>query len=94
LKGNNTLAELLQGKTIYVSFITELELIGFKQITPVQEKQIHNLLDECVIVQLNDTIKKNYILLRRTYNLKLADALIAATAIASKTAFNYFGQAV
>lgn len=29
LKGNDTLEEMLQGKSIYVSFITELELIGF-----------------------------------------------------------------
>ena len=28
LKGNDTLEQMLQGKDLYVSFITELELIG------------------------------------------------------------------
>lgn len=30
LNGNDTLMQLLHGKIIYVSFITELELIGFQ----------------------------------------------------------------
>jgi predicted nucleic acid-binding protein len=84
LKGNDTLEELLHGKTIYVSFITELELIGFKQMTSGQEKQIQTLLSECVIVPLNNAIKRKYVEIRRAYYLKLADALIAASAIASK----------
>ena len=32
---------------------------------------------------MNDTIKEKYVELRKNYNLKLADAVIAATAIAS-----------
>ena len=83
LKGNNTLENILQGKNIYVSFITELELIGFKNITAKEEKQIAALLSECLQVSMNDTIKEKYVELRKKYNLKLADAVIAATAIAS-----------
>ncbi len=83
LKGNDTLQEMLQGKTIHISFITELELIGFKQLTVTEEKKIQTLLDECVIIPLNNEIKKKYVAVRRSYHLKLADAVIAATAIAS-----------
>jgi predicted nucleic acid-binding protein len=36
-----------------------------------------------VIVPLNNSIKKKYVEIRRAHHLKLADALIAATAIAS-----------
>ncbi|MDZ4810285.1 MAG: PIN domain-containing protein [Bacteroidota bacterium] len=85
LKGNDTLEEMLQGKNIYVSFITELELIGFKTITAKEEKQIESLLSECLIVSLNDSIKEKYVEIRRKYSLKLADAIIAATAIVSGT---------
>jgi predicted nucleic acid-binding protein len=83
LRGNDTLQDLLQGKMIYLSFITELELIGFKQITTDEENQILSLLDECVVLPLNNDIKKKYTEIRRSYQLKLADALIAATALST-----------
>ncbi len=83
LKGNDTLQEMLQGKKIHLSFITELELIGFKHLNITEEKQIHNLLYECEIIPLNNEIKKMYVTVRRNYSLKLADALIVATALAS-----------
>src|SRR5580704_16391751 len=83
LKGNDTLEEILQGKDIYISFITELELIGFKNMTTKEEKQIDGLLKECVVVSMSNNIKEKYIEVRRKYHLKLADAIIAATAIAN-----------
>lgn len=82
LNGNNTLQQILQGKTIYLSFITELELIGFKQTDPSEERLINKLLNDCIIVALNNKIKNHYAEVRRLYNLKLADSVIAATAIA------------
>jgi predicted nucleic acid-binding protein len=83
LKGNDTLEDLLQGKTIYLSFVTELELLGLKRLSAEEENQIQALLSDCVIVPLNNSINQKYVELRRSYHLKLADALIAATAIAS-----------
>jgi predicted nucleic acid-binding protein len=87
LKGNDTLEDLLQGKTIYLSFVTELELLGLKRLSAEEENQIQALLSDCVIVPLNNSIKQKYVELRRSYHLKLADALIAATAIASNLPF-------
>jgi len=81
LNGSDTLEEVLQGKDVYVSFITELELIGYKNITPKEEQQIIHILDDCSIVPMNNRIKEKYVELRRKYNLKLADAVIAATAV-------------
>lgn len=81
MNGNDTIEEILQGKNIYVSFMTELELVGFKNINPKEEKQIHNLLSDCSIILMNDLIKVKYVDLRKKYHLKLADAVIAATAI-------------
>ncbi|MDB4919989.1 type II toxin-antitoxin system VapC family toxin [Mucilaginibacter sp.] len=81
LDGSDTLEEVLQGKNIYISFITELELISFKGITERQEKQITELLSDCSIIQMNKLIKEKYIELRKKYRLKLADAVIAASSI-------------
>ena len=72
---------MLQNKDIYVSFITEFELLGFKDITEKEEKQISILLDDCLIVSMNNSIKQQYVEIRKKYQLKLADAIIAATAI-------------
>jgi len=42
LSGNHTIEQILQGKTIYISFLTELELLSFRNISEKEEKQIHN----------------------------------------------------
>ena len=81
LDGSDTLEKFLQGKDVYISFITELELLGFKNITPKEESQIKELLNDCSIIQLNNIIKEKYINLRKLYSLKLPDSLIAATAL-------------
>lgn len=81
LKGSNTLEEILQGKQIFISFITELELIGFKDISESKEKLIKSLLEDCIVFSLNNEVKLQYVAIRKKYNLKLADAIIAASAI-------------
>lgn len=40
------------------------------------------MLSDCMVVSLNNEIKQQYVLLRKKYQLKLVDAIIAATAIA------------
>ena len=81
LQGNDTLADLLLGKTVIVSFITELELIGFPRISSRDEHVIGNLLKDCTVVTLTREIKEVYVNVRKRYQLKLADAIIAATAL-------------
>ncbi len=82
LDGSDTLVNMLQGKAIYLSFITELELLGFKNISDKEEKEIKVLLNDCIIIPLNSVIKEKYIEIRKKYQLKLADAIIAATSLA------------
>jgi predicted nucleic acid-binding protein len=81
LDGSSTLEEFLQGKDVCLSFITELELIGYGKDTVEKEAKINELLNDCSIISLNSQIKERYIELKRKYNLKLADAIIAATAL-------------
>lgn len=80
LSGDITLADLLQNKTIYISFITELELLGYKGINKEELVQVEDFLAAVSIVDINSEIKRNAISLRRTYSIKLPDAIVAATA--------------
>ena len=81
LQGDDTIEGLLQGKQPYISFITELELLGLHSATKEYEKQVESLLNDCLIISLNHNIKQEYKNLRKAYKLKLADSLIAATSI-------------
>lgn len=81
LNGDTTIAELLNGRDVHVSFITELELLGFQDIKEEDRSIIEDLLNNCIIVDLNQAIKRITIDLKQKYKLKLPDAIIAATAI-------------
>jgi hypothetical protein len=79
LSGDQTIAELLDGRDVYVSFITELELLGFQDLNDNDRQHIEQFLSQCIIVDLNQTIKKITIELKQSLKLKLPDAIIAAT---------------
>jgi hypothetical protein len=80
-RGDQNLGSTLQGIETYVSFVNELELLGFKGITQQEVSWIELFLDECSVVDINKGIKDITIDLRRQYSLKLPDAIVAATAI-------------
>ncbi len=81
LAGDETLSAFLQDKEGYVSIITEMELIGYPDITAKELNQIKGFLEDCTVVDINEEIKQIYSKLRKQYRLKLGDATAAATAI-------------
>ena len=81
LNGDKTLLPVLEDKQLFVSFITELELLSFKKITEPETKLIEGFLQHCTIIEMSSVIKENTILLRRKYGLKLPDAIIAASSL-------------
>lgn len=87
LDGDETLADFLQNKQLYILVITEMELLGYKGITAKEEKQIKSFVEECKTVNINNTIKDDTIRIRKTYGNKLPDSIIAATAIYLDTPF-------
>jgi predicted nucleic acid-binding protein len=70
---------LLQ-KEIGVSVITEIELRSWKAGSKI-ESIIGQMVKEMSVIQINEDIKELAIQIRRDNNVKLPDALIAATAI-------------
>ena len=53
LSGDRVIAEILDSKNVYVSFISELELLGFHGITSEEHQRIAEFLKDCIIVDLN-----------------------------------------
>jgi predicted nucleic acid-binding protein len=81
LQGDTALADLLKEKNFFLSMISEIELLGYRNITPEQEAALKFFLKECKIFEVDSKIKDITVRLRRSYSIKLPDAIIAATAI-------------
>ena len=71
----------LGNEELFVSVITEMEILSYRRIASDEEARAHDLLDKLTIVDFNDQVKRLGISLRRAFNLKLPDAIIAATAV-------------
>lgn len=80
ISGDNTVANFLNDKTVYLSFITELELFGFKELNVDEKNSINSFLADTTIIDINSSIKNLVIELRKSSKIKLPDAIIAASA--------------
>jgi len=81
LVGDETLANFLNGKFLFISAISELELLSFKKLTQKEATTIKTFLSELKIENISEEIKTHTIKIRKSTNLKLPDAIIAATSI-------------
>lgn len=80
LSGNEDAHELLDQRPIFASFITELELLRHKTVSPDDEKNIRAFIASITITDINPAIKQITTELGRRYKLKLPDLIIAASA--------------
>ena len=76
LNGDKTLIPLLENKRLFVSFITEIELLSYKGIKDKDQAILKEFLSECLIVDINQLIKENTVEIRKKYSLKLPDCII------------------
>ena len=80
LSGNDCMKPYVSSRFAF-SVISEMELLSFPKITDDEETRIRGFLGASSSVTLTDSIKDRTIALRRAYNIKLPDAIIAASAI-------------
>jgi predicted nucleic acid-binding protein len=65
----------------HISVIVELEVLSRPAMTSSEEAEARAFLDKCVIEDITNDVKKTTVALRRMKQMKLPDAIIAATAI-------------
>lgn len=70
-----------------VSDITIIELLGVKNIKPADLTERRNFLESIYSYPLHYKVRQNAILLKQSYSLKTADAIIAATSISYNIPF-------
>jgi|AntRauTorcE11897_2_1112592.scaffolds.fasta_scaffold29770_1 predicted nucleic acid-binding protein len=81
LGGDDTLVPLLQENDRVVSIITEVELLGYSGLSEKEQTSTEAFLNTCSIINITTDIKQKAIKICRTYNMKLPDAFIMATAL-------------
>ena len=68
-----------------VSFISEIELLGYPGISKSEETKLKLLLNDCFQIEWNNKIQDQTFELKKKYSIKLPDAIIAATCLLYKT---------
>lgn len=64
-----------------ISVITEIELLCWKTENHNDLKVLHSFINDTLIIELDTQVKLTTADIRKTYKIKLPDAIIAATAI-------------
>lgn len=75
------LAEPLPTGQYFISVISEMELLSYPLLNDSAHSKIEEFLSEITIIGLSEHVKKLAIRLRREHQLKLPDAIVAATAL-------------
>jgi predicted nucleic acid-binding protein len=81
LNGEETLIPLLDEKNLFISFITQLELLGNRHLKPKDILKIKQFISECTVIDITPAIKELVINIRQKYNIKLPDCIIIATSL-------------
>lgn len=81
LGGDKELFSILNGMNLFVSVITEIELLGFNDLSEIDRTKISFFLSNCTLIPLNNEIKEICIEIKQKSKSKTPDAIVAATAL-------------
>jgi len=83
-KGEMKRLEEILKHSFIISIITKIELLGWRKHTREGYEIARDFLDRAEILPIDDDLAEFTIELKRNNNIKLADALIAATALSNE----------
>ena len=79
--GTQGIDEVVRTHNLFLSVITEIEVLSFPALRASDKKLLHSFLSECFVIDIMQPIKELTISIRANHKTKLPDAVIAATAI-------------
>ena len=79
LDGNNELALILDEMEIFVSIITDIELLGYHDLSDFEKSKVKLFLSECQIIPLNVEIKNICVEFKQNHKIKTPDTIVAGT---------------
>ena len=79
--GDAAARKFIERRVLFVSVITEIEVLSFPALSVADKKLIKSFLSQCLLIDLEPEIKELTIDIRAKFKIKLPDAVIAATAI-------------
>lgn len=82
--GDEQVRELLEGHSLFISVITEIELLSIPFQRVQEERLMRDFISNCFVIELDGEIKRQTIQLRKVYKIKIPDAIIAASSIVKK----------
>ncbi len=80
-EGKGDVEQHLENKDVFISIVTEIELLGWHKISENERMFFETLIEDCSSVELIPQIKDLTIRLKQQYRIKLPDAIVAATAL-------------
>jgi predicted nucleic acid-binding protein len=82
--GDQSVRQLLENRTIFISVVTEIELLSIPFQNLADEKLMKDFISNCFIIELDNEVKRQTVLLRKKHKTKLPDAIIAASSMVKK----------
>ena len=82
--GDDHVRELLENHSLFISIITEIELLSISFQKAPEERLMRDFISNCFVVDLDSEIKRQTIQLRKSYRIKIPDAIIAASSIVKR----------
>jgi predicted nucleic acid-binding protein len=76
-----SLLKELNRRDQYYSIITEIELLSWKKLTEKEKLVISDFLSHFKKIELSEEVKDETIRIRKKLNIKIPDAIIAASAL-------------
>jgi len=81
LNGDENTLGYIQGKDVYISSISEIELLSYSKLSESDLSEIRSLLETLTIIELTYPVKDHTIKIRKKYKFKLPDSIVLATAV-------------
>jgi predicted nucleic acid-binding protein len=81
LRGVGHELPLKEDDSVYISFITKIELLSYPDLNVEQTRVINSIIDSYEMIMIDNFLINDTIHIRREHGLKLPDAVIAASAI-------------